>query len=92
MSLQPAGLVLALVTFGTIAAGHELVRRLHRRSGTRPAVPLFALGAAVLLAGLLSSGDLLSAALGITGVTVIWDGVEICRQEGRMKRNVTKDT
>ena len=92
MSLGWAGVVLALVTFATIAVGHELVRRLHRRYGTRPAVPLFALGAAVLLAGLLSNNDLLSAALGITGVTLIWDGVEIYRQEGRMKRNVTKDT
>jgi hypothetical protein len=51
VNLQPAGLVLALVTFATIAAGHELVRRLHRRSGTRPAVPLFALGSLVLLSG-----------------------------------------
>ncbi|HLE16025.1 MAG TPA: DUF4491 family protein [Anaerolineales bacterium] len=92
MSLGWAGVVLALVTLVTIAVGHELVRRLHSSFGTRPAVPLFALGAAVLLAGLLSSGDLLSAALGITGVTLIWDGVEIYRQEGRMKRNVTKDT
>jgi hypothetical protein len=46
----------------------------------------------VLLAGLLSNNDLLSAALNLSGMTVIWDGVEIYRQEGRMKRNVTKDT
>jgi peptidoglycan/LPS O-acetylase OafA/YrhL len=88
VNLQPAGLVLALVTFATIAAGHELVRRLHRRYGTSPAVPLFALGSLVLLAGLLSSGDLLSAALGIIGVTVIWDGVEIYRQEAGYARKV----
>jgi hypothetical protein len=87
MNLQWAGLVLALVTFATIAAGHELVRRLHRRYGTRPAIPLFGLGAVVLLAGLLSGSDLLSAALGITGVTVIWDGVEIFRQEKRLSRH-----
>jgi hypothetical protein len=86
VSLQPAGLVLALVTFATIAAGHELVRRLHRRYGVRPAIPLFALGAFVLLAGLLAPADLLSAALGISGVTVIWDGVEIYRQEQRVSR------
>ena len=33
MRLQWAGLLLALVTFGAIAAGHVLVRRLHARYG-----------------------------------------------------------
>ena len=86
MSLQWAGPVLAVVTFGTIAAGHVLVRRLHARYGTRPAVPLFLTGVLVLAGSLGVSNDLLSGVLGITAITILWDGVEIYRQEKRMKR------
>jgi len=89
MSLQWAGLLLALVTFGTIALGHVLVRRLHARFGTRPAVPLFVLGGLVLAGSLGASSDLLSGVLGITAITVLWDGVEIFRQEKRLKHEKT---
>ena len=86
MRLQWAGLLLALVTFGTIGAGHVLVRRLHARYGTRPAVPLFLIGGLVLAGSLGASNDLLSSVLGITAITILWDGVEIYRQEKRMKQ------
>ena len=46
MNLQWAGIVLALTTFATIGFGHVLVRRLHARYGTRPAIPLFLAGGA----------------------------------------------
>jgi len=81
-----AGLVLAIVTFGTIGIGHVLVRRLHARFGTRPAIVFFLVGVLVLGASLISFNDLLSAVLGITAITLVWDGVEILRQEGRMQR------
>ena len=84
--LQLAGLILGITTVATIAAGHVLVRRLHARFGTRPAVPLFLLSALMLLASLLSRSDLLSGLLGITGVTILWDGIELFRQEKRMSR------
>jgi hypothetical protein len=83
-------LLLALVTFGTIAAGHVLVRRLHARYGTRPAPPLFLIGGLVLAGSLGASSDLLSGVLGITAITILWDGVEIYRQEKRMKRKSPK--
>ncbi len=86
MSLQWAGVLLALVTFATIGIGHVLVRRLHARYGTRPALPLFLVGGLVLAGSLGTSNDLLSGALGITAITILWDGVEIYRQEKRMKR------
>jgi len=87
MSLEWAGIPLAAVTFGTIAAGHVLVRRLHARYGTRPALPLFVLGGLVLTGSVLARGNLLSAVLGVSGITVVWDGIEIFRQEGRRKRD-----
>ncbi len=86
MSLHWAGLVLASVTFATIAIGHVMVRWLHARFGTRPALPLFLVGTAVLVASLAAIDDLLSAALGITAITLLWDGVEIFRQEKRSRR------
>jgi hypothetical protein len=85
VTLQPAGIILALITFGTIAAGHVLVRRLHARYGVRPALPLFALGALILISSLVARSNLLSAALGLTGVTIVWDGIEMYRQEKRMR-------
>lgn len=86
MNLQWAGPLLAMVTFGTIAAGHVLVRRLHARYSTRPAVPLFLTGGLVLAGSLAAASDLLSGVLGIAAITILWDGVEIYRQERRMKR------
>jgi hypothetical protein len=86
MNLQWAGLVLAVTTFAAIGFGHVLVRRLHARYGTRPAVPLFVAGGAVLLGSLLAAGNLLSGVLGISAVTLLWDGVEIYRQEKRFQR------
>lgn len=85
-SLQWAGVVLAFTTFATIGAGHVLVRRLHASFGTRPAIPFFIFGALVLGGALLSPFDLLSGVLGITAITLIWDGIEIYRQEGRKRR------
>ena len=39
MSVQWTGVLLASVTFATIGVGHVLVRHLHARYGTRPALP-----------------------------------------------------
>lgn len=86
MSLQWAGIVLALTTFATIGMGHVLVRRLHARYGTRPAIPLFLAGGFVLLFSMMAAGDLLSGVLGITAITLLWDGVEMYRQEKRVQR------
>ena len=88
MNLQAAGVILAAVTFATIGAGHVLVRRLHARFGTRPAFPLFALGLAILFASTIARANWLSGILGITAVTVLWDGVEMFRQERRVRREI----
>lgn len=85
-SLQWAGIVLAAVTFITIGIGHVLVRRLYARYGTRPAIPFFFSGAVVLLASMLVQNNLLSAVLGLTAITLAWDGIEMYRQEKRILR------
>jgi hypothetical protein len=86
MQVQWAGPILGIVTVLTIAAGHVLVRRLHARFGTAPAAPLFALSGLGLLASLLARSDLLSGVLGITAITIVWDGIELYRQEKRVRR------
>jgi len=85
-----AGPVLAVTTFATIGFGHVLVRRLHAQFGTRPGWPLVALGLALLGYSSLLPGKTLSAVVGITAVTVFWDGVEIFRQEKRKRREALK--
>lgn len=85
-SLQWAGPILAMTTFATIGIGHVLVRRLHACYGTRPAIPFFILGGLVLLSSLFITTNIISAILGITGITLVWDGIEIFRQEKRMQR------
>lgn len=85
MDLQWAGPVLAIITFSTIGIGHVLVRRLHARFGTWPAIPLFASGVLVLAASMFTANNLLSGILGITAITLIWDGIEMYRQEKRMQ-------
>jgi len=78
-------LVLACVTFATIAFGHVMVRKVNYLYGTKPAPYLFGLSA--LFMGLsLGVGDLASAALGIIGMTTFWDGLELFRQEQRIRR------
>jgi len=86
MNLQWAGIILASVTFATIGIGHVLVRRLHARYGTRPALPFFGAGLLVLILSLVTSNDLLSAVMGLTAITLLWDGIDMYRQEQRMRQ------
>jgi hypothetical protein len=86
MNLQWAGPILAAMTFITIGIGHILVRRLHARFGTRPAVPFFVLGGLVLWISLNVQANLFSGILGITAITFLWDGIEIYRQDRRVQR------
>jgi len=87
MTLQWAGFLLAVVTVGTIGLGHELVRKLHKRFGTTPRFYFWALALLLLVCSFFVS-DLLSAVLGIFSVTFFWDGLEMIRQERRMRREM----
>jgi len=84
MTLEIAGPVLAVTTVATIAAGHELVRRVNYHFGTWPSVPLFLLGIGVLVGSLWVPSTLFSAVMGIVGLTTVVDGYEVLRQEKRI--------
>jgi hypothetical protein len=86
MTLQWAGPVLAFVTVATIGIGHVMVVKTNYRYGTKPTPLVFGLGLAFLLLSLWTSSDLASAVLGIVGVTMLWDGFELYRQEERIRR------
>lgn len=85
MELQFAGPILAVVTFLTIWWGHVMVRVVHFYFGTRPTPAILGLGLIALL-GSTQSPDLLSAMLGIVGVTLLWDAFELHRQEKRVRQ------
>ncbi|MCE1255136.1 MAG: DUF4491 family protein [Anaerolineae bacterium] len=86
MNLQFSGLILAGLTFFTIGIGHVLVRKLNYDYGTRPAPVILVLGALFIGGSLFSQDNLLSAALGILGLTTLWDGYEFYRQEERIRK------
>jgi hypothetical protein len=86
MTLQWAGPVLGAVTVATIWFGHVMVRKVNYHFGTRPVPLVLALGAGGLAASLFVTWDLLSAVLGIVGITTVFDGIELIRQEARVRR------
>jgi len=86
MELQIAGPILALVTFLTIWWGHVLVRIVHYYFGTRPAPLIMLLGLIALLISTQTAAELLSATLGIVGLTLVWDAFELHRQEARVRQ------
>ena len=80
------GLICALTTFFNIWLGHVAVRQIEARaiSIKFPAV-CFAISGLILEGGaLLSNSATLSAALGISGLLVLWDSFELYRQQRRV--------
>jgi hypothetical protein len=69
VTLQWAGLVLAVLTFGTIGLGHVAVRKLNYRYGTKPPPFFFVLGLGLLGLSLLVTGEFC--------VWCVWNDVSI---------------
>ncbi len=86
MSLQYSGLVLAFVTFVTIALGHIFVRKFNYDYGTRPAPWVLLFGILFMAGSFFTGNNLASASLGIIGLTTLWDAYEFYRQEERIRR------
>jgi hypothetical protein len=86
MTLQWTGLALAVLTVGTIGLGHVAVRKLNYRYGTKPAPVFLVLGLGPLVLSLFTKANLTSAALGILGMTTLWDAIEFLRQKERIRR------
>jgi hypothetical protein len=62
-----------------------LVRITHYHFGTKPAPAIFLGGLLLLLGSTQTVSDLLSATLGIVGLTLVWDAFELHRQEKRVR-------
>jgi len=87
MTLNWIGLVAAAAAFFAIWFGHVGVRKIEAVSPTIWLPTLIALMLGVIMeAGALIVSDIyVSAALGIVGITVLWDALEFTRQQNRIK-------
>ncbi|MFU8771880.1 MAG: DUF4491 family protein [Anaerolineales bacterium] len=88
MSLNWIGLIAASATFFGIWIGHVTVRKVDYVSLSvwLPSIVAFTLGILLELGALLTSNLYLSTALGILGITVLWDALEFWRQHHRIIR------
>ena len=88
MSLNWLGVAMAAAAFFGIWFGHVGVRKIEGASSSLwlPALSALALGVALEVGALLSPGPYLSGALGIVGITVLWDALEFRRQHNRVRR------
>lgn len=88
MSINPIGIVAATSAFLGIWLGHVSVRAIERRATKLwpPIVIALALGLTFEAASLITDYRLLSTALGILGITILWDALEFVRQEKRIKK------
>lgn len=82
------GLVVALATFFSIWFGHVAVRKLEFISRTiwLPSAAFALVGIIFELFSLITSNFLISATLGILGITFLWDTLEFTRQQSRIKK------
>lgn len=63
-----------------------VVRKVNYRYGTKPAPLVFVLGLVFFVLSLLVASNLASAALGILGMSTVWEGIGLYRQENRIRR------
>ena len=82
-----SGLAAAAATFFGVWLGHVAVRRVEFISARLwpPALVFILLGLALEAGSLVSASQPLSIALGILGMTVLWDALELARQARRIR-------
>jgi hypothetical protein len=88
MNINLTGLTAALAAFLGIWLGHVSVRAIERNAKVLwpPIIITIFLGLALETWSLLTDHFLLNTALGILGITVLWDALEFVRQEKRVKK------
>jgi hypothetical protein len=88
MHLNALGPVAALSAFLGIWLGHVSVRRIEFVSPSLwpPALLFISLGLALEFASAWASSLPLAAACGILGVTLLWDSLELVRQQRRVRK------
>jgi len=81
------GLVAALTAFLSIWAGHVTVRKVEATAPKLwiPIISAITLGLGLEYWSLITRYQLPSTVLGIFGITVLWDALELFRQERRIK-------
>ena len=82
------GIVSAISAFIGVWFGHVAVRRIefNARNLLLPILIALGLGLSVEFFSLLTENIVASAALGILGITLLWDSFEFVRQERRVKK------
>jgi putative Mn2+ efflux pump MntP len=88
MYINPIGFTSALAAFLGIWLGHVSVRVIERNAKKLwpPIFIALVLGLALEAWSLLTDHWFLNAALGILGITLLWDSFEFVRQEKRVKK------
>lgn len=88
MALNWIGLIAAVSTFIGVWIGHVFVRKIEYISSTVwvPSGVALCLGLLLELGALVSENLYISAALGIFGITVLWDALEFWRQHQRVRK------
>jgi uncharacterized protein DUF4491 len=78
----------AMAAFLGIWLGHVTVRRVEAAAPKLwiPVASALALGFGLEYGSLLTESRMLSSALGILGITVLWDALELFRQQNRVRR------
>ena len=86
--MNPIGLIAAITAFLSIWIGHVAVRKIESSSRTIwiPTVIAIAFGFSLEYGSLITDKVSLKTALGITGITLLWDALEFTRQQHRVKK------
>ena len=88
MVINPLGIIAALSAFIGIWLGHVAVRKIEFISRTIwiPALVFVALGLFLEYCSLVVDFLPLKTALGIIGITLLWDAAELTRQQRRIRK------
>ncbi len=88
MAINAIGLVAGASAFLSIWMGHVMVRKVEARAVRlwQPMLVFFILGLALEIGAALSSNRILAMVLGIVGFSLLWDVLELKRQEKRIRK------
>lgn len=86
MDINPLGITAALSAFLGIWLGHVAVRKIEFISPTiwKPSLAFVVLGLFLEYCSLATESISLKTALGIVGITLLWDALEFTRQQRRI--------
>lgn len=87
MDTNTIGLASAAATFLGVWIGHVSVRKIEREAEQLwiPSALALLLGVGLEIGSLMAVSRALSAFLGILGVTLLWDALELYRQQNRIR-------